>query len=179
MLPVKLLLLIRSQSHSYRSTLSLYPIHVSYWSGYCRKKNVYWITFTCPLLSVIPPPSSFHVFLFIILPSPPMLFAAAYLGRFWISAAVNAWLGFALAAYHAVFASPSQDKLSGIWGGCNFTFHTFHLRDSKCLRVFLASLILRKLGFHMKPLQPLATNLYILFSNSSSLWIRCALLAPA
>ena len=34
--------------------------------------------------------------------------------------------GFALAAsraFYAVFASPSQDTLSGIWGGCSFTFH--------------------------------------------------------
>ena len=53
--------------------------------------------------------------------------------------------------YCTFFASPSQDKLSGIWGGCSFTFHTFHLRDPNCSRVFLALLILRKLGFHMKP----------------------------
>ena len=35
------------------------------------------------------------------------------------------------ALFYAV-ASPSQDKLSGLWGGCSFTFHTFHLWDSKC-----------------------------------------------
>jgi len=37
--------------------------------------------------------------------------------RFWICAAATAWLGLALAAFrafHAVFASPSQDILSGI-----------------------------------------------------------------
>jgi len=37
--------------------------------------------------------------------------------RFWNSAAANAWLGFALAAFrafYAVFASPSQDTLSGL-----------------------------------------------------------------
>ena len=45
---------------------------------------------------------------------------------------------------------PSQDKLSGIWGGCSFTFHTFHLRDWNCLRVFLALLLWRKLGFPTK-----------------------------
>ena len=58
------------------------------------------------------------------------------------------WRLFAL--FYAVFASPSQDKLSGIWGGCSFTFHTFHLRDWNCLRVFLALLLWRKLGFPMK-----------------------------
>ena len=45
------------------------------------------------------------------------LFAAATLCRFWNSVATNAWLGFALAAFcafYAVFASPSQDKLSGL-----------------------------------------------------------------
>ena len=60
------------------------------------------------------------------------LFAAATLCRFWNSVATNAWLGFALAAFcafYAVFASPSQDKLSGLWGGCSFTFHTFCFRD--------------------------------------------------
>ena len=60
------------------------------------------------------------------------LFAAATLSRFWNSVATNAWLGFALAAFcafYAVFASPSQDKLSGLWGGCSFTFHTFCFRD--------------------------------------------------
>ena len=61
------------------------------------------------------------------------------------------WRLFAL--FYAVFASPSQDKLSGIWGGCSFTFHTFHtfhLRDWNCLRVFLALLLWRKLGFPTK-----------------------------
>ena len=50
--------------------------------------------------------------------------------RFWNCAAAIAWLGFALAAFcafYAVFASPSQDTLSGPWGGCSFTFHKFHL----------------------------------------------------
>ena len=45
------------------------------------------------------------------------LFAAATLCRFWNSVATIAWLGFALAAFrafYAVFASPSQDKLSGL-----------------------------------------------------------------
>ena len=45
------------------------------------------------------------------------LFAAAFLSRFWNSAATIAWLGFALAAFcafYAVFASPSQDILSGL-----------------------------------------------------------------
>ena len=54
------------------------------------------------------------------------LFAATTLSRFWNSVATNAWLGLALAghyAFYAVFASPSQDKLSGLWGGCSFTFH--------------------------------------------------------
>ena len=58
------------------------------------------------------------------------------------------WRLFAL--FYVVFASPSQDKLSGIWGGCSFTFHTFHLWDWNCSRVFLALLIWRKLGFLMK-----------------------------
>ena len=45
------------------------------------------------------------------------LFAATTLSRFWNSVATNAWLGLALAghyAFYAVFASPSQDKLSGL-----------------------------------------------------------------
>ena len=45
------------------------------------------------------------------------LFAATTLSRFWNSVATYAWLGLALAvscAFHAVFASPSQDKLSGL-----------------------------------------------------------------
>ena len=45
------------------------------------------------------------------------LFAATTLSRFWNSVATNAWLGLALAvtcAFYAIFASPSQDKLSGI-----------------------------------------------------------------
>ena len=54
------------------------------------------------------------------------LFATTTLSRPWNSVATTAWLGLALAAiyaFYAVFASPSQDKLSGIWGGCSFTFH--------------------------------------------------------
>ena len=54
------------------------------------------------------------------------LFAATTLSRFWNCVATYAWLGLALAvscAFYAVFASPSQDKLSGLWGGCSFTFH--------------------------------------------------------
>ena len=39
------------------------------------------------------------------------------------------WLLFAL--FYAVFASPSQDTLSGLWGGCSFTFHTFHTFNSE------------------------------------------------
>ena len=84
-----------------------------------------------------------HRYLFQMLPSTLVLrifgycpraglFAAATLCRFWNSVATNAWLGFALAAFcafYAVFASPSQDKLSGLWGGCSFTFHTFCFRD--------------------------------------------------
>ena len=49
------------------------------------------------------------------------LFAATTLSRFWNSVAT-----YALAvscAFYAVFASPSQDKLGGLWGGCSFTFH--------------------------------------------------------
>ena len=45
------------------------------------------------------------------------LFAATTLSRFWNSVATYAWLGLALAvscAFYAVFASPSQDKLSGL-----------------------------------------------------------------
>ena len=45
------------------------------------------------------------------------LFAAATLCRLWNSVATTAWLGLALAAtyaFYAVFASPSQDKLSEI-----------------------------------------------------------------
>ena len=44
-------------------------------------------------------------------------FAATTLSRFWNSVATYAWLGLALAvscAFYAVFASPSQDKLSGL-----------------------------------------------------------------
>ena len=72
------------------------------------------------------------------------LFAATTLSRFWNSVATNAWLGLALVvacAFYAVFASPSQDKLSGFWGGCSFTFHqcfTFLRMKSHCLRVYLA-----------------------------------------
>ena len=54
------------------------------------------------------------------------LFAATTSSHFWNSVATYAWLGLALAvscAFYAVFASPSQDKLSGLWGGCSFTFH--------------------------------------------------------
>ena len=47
------------------------------------------------------------------------------------------WLPFAL--FYAALASPTQDKLSGLWGGCSFTFHTFHPSDMNCLRVFLAT----------------------------------------
>ena len=45
------------------------------------------------------------------------LFTATTLSRFWNSVATYAWLGLALAvscAFYAVFASPSQDKLSGL-----------------------------------------------------------------
>jgi len=45
------------------------------------------------------------------------LFTATTLSRPWNSVATTAWLGLALAAsyaFYAVFASPSQDKLSGI-----------------------------------------------------------------
>ena len=58
----------------------------------------------------------------------PGLLMPPPLRRFWNRAAAIAWLGFALAAFcafYAVFASPSQDTLSGIWGGCSFTFHRF------------------------------------------------------
>ena len=44
-------------------------------------------------------------------------FAATTSSRFWNSVATYAWLGLALAvscAFYAVFASPSQDKLSGL-----------------------------------------------------------------
>ena len=71
-------------------------------------------------------------------------FATATLSRSWNSVATTAWLGLALAAtcaFYVVFASPSQDKLSGIWGGCSFTFHQVSLllpMRSHCLRVYLA-----------------------------------------
>ena len=58
--------------------------------------------------------------------SHPLPFPRSLLSRFWNSVATYAWLGLALAvscAFYAVFASPSQDKLSGLWGGCSFTFH--------------------------------------------------------
>ena len=45
------------------------------------------------------------------------LFAATTLSRPWNSVATTAWLGLALAAscaFYTVFASPSQDKMSGI-----------------------------------------------------------------
>ena len=72
------------------------------------------------------------------------LFATTTLSRSWNSVATTAWLGLALAAtcaFYVVFASPSQDKLSGIWGGCSFTFHQVSLllpMRSHCLRVYLA-----------------------------------------
>ena len=76
------------------------------------------------------------------------LFAATTLSRFWNCVATYAWLGLALAvscAFYAVFASPSQDKLSGLWGGCSFTFHycfttvsPLLLKRSTCWRVYLA-----------------------------------------
>ena len=84
------------------------------------------------------------------------LLHATTLSRFWNSAATTAWLGLALAAFcafYAVFASPSQDKLSELDSevGAVSRFTTFHLREWNCSRVFLALLLLRKLGFSMKP----------------------------
>ena len=105
------------------------------------------------------------------LPPPPCAVLPVFSTHVWLSAIENFWIskvvwaapGIALlsspgwaslwrlfALFYAVFASPSQDKLSGIWGGCSFSFHTFHLWDWNCSRVFLALLIWHKLGFLMK-----------------------------
>ena len=56
--------------------------------------------------------------------------------RFWNCAAATAWVGLALAAFRTFlrclrFAKPSQDTLSGLSGGCSFTFHTFHTLNSE------------------------------------------------
>ena len=105
-----------------------------------------------------------------------LLWAAPGIALLSLPGWASLWRLFAL--FYAVFASPSQDKLSGIWGGCSFTFHTFHLWDWNCSRVFLALLIWRKLGFPMKtsfnchqPLQFVQT-----FDLSC---LQCALLALA
>ena len=73
-----------------------------------------------------PPPPAPHSFdLLEWLPSR-RAFAAATLCHSWNCVATIAWLGLALVAnraFYDVFASPSQDILSGLWGGCSFTFH--------------------------------------------------------
>ena len=48
--------------------------------------------------------------------------------RSWISAFATAWLGLALAilrAAHVFLASPSQEILSGLWGGLRFSCFTY------------------------------------------------------
>ena len=72
------------------------------------------------------------------------------LRRSWTSAFATTWLGLALAilrAFHAFFASPSQDILSGFWGGCSIGLLTEPLRinyywpTSNCLQLFLVQII--------------------------------------
>ena len=81
----------------------------------------------CPPLFTLPYPVTWHHAFHGFAPLPGILLLPP-LRRSWTCAFATAWLGLALAilrAFHAVFASPSQDRLNGFWGGCNVSRFTF------------------------------------------------------